>query len=110
MLRQTVRFNTFETNSSSTHSCVICTPEEYSAWEQGKLYIDYDGNFYTIEELKAEYETAEDNGRYDDFEEWAEENEYYSFDYWNGDLETDYKSRIINGQEIVVYCKFGYDG
>ena len=34
----TIRKATFETNSSSTHSMVICTQEEYDKWSKGELY------------------------------------------------------------------------
>ena len=32
---KTIRLGTFETNSSSTHSMVICSEEEYEKWANG---------------------------------------------------------------------------
>lgn len=50
-----IRFGTFETNSSSTHSLVIGTPEQIASWENGELFInyydDYATEFMTKEEL-----------------------------------------------------------
>lgn len=44
-----IRFNTFETNSSSTHSLTICTKEDYKKWENGELYY-YDERLVSKEE------------------------------------------------------------
>ena len=49
-----IRFNTFETNSSSTHTLCICSKEKYDKWNNGELYYwDNNNNFYTAEELKV---------------------------------------------------------
>lgn len=37
---KTIRNGTFETNSSSTHSIIIMTEEEYNNWENNKLLLD----------------------------------------------------------------------
>jgi len=37
-----VRQNTFETNSSSTHSIVICSKETFDKWKAGLLAFDVD--------------------------------------------------------------------
>lgn len=34
-----IRFGTFETNSSSVHSLVLCTSDDYRRLEEGELYI-----------------------------------------------------------------------
>lgn len=44
-----IRNNTFETNSSSTHSLTICTKEDYKKWENGELYY-YDERLVSKEE------------------------------------------------------------
>ena len=37
-----IRHNTFETNSSSTHSITMCLKSEYREWRKDKLYfVDY---------------------------------------------------------------------
>lgn len=70
-----IRKNTFETNSSSTHSITMCMQSDYEKWKNGELYycID-DGKFYTEQERKemlkkiyikfAATEFHEENGTY----------------------------------------------
>lgn len=41
-----IRRNVFETNSSSTHSLIICSDKTYNAWLDGKVVYDrYDEKF-----------------------------------------------------------------
>lgn len=72
-MRQTIRFNTFETNSSSTHSICICSDEEFNKFKNGKLFFSDWGreflteeeaisrvlNGRTMEELLADFEESE---------------------------------------------------
>lgn len=44
-----IRNGIFETNSSSTHSLVLCTKEKYDKWQRGELFI-LDGDFFTYDE------------------------------------------------------------
>ena len=39
-MKQTIRFNTFETNSSSTHSMIIIPDKYYKDFEDGKLTLE----------------------------------------------------------------------
>lgn len=39
-MKLSIRRNSFETNSSSTHSLTICTEEEYEKWKKGFLKFD----------------------------------------------------------------------
>ena len=53
-----VRENTFETNSSSTHSLTLASGKEYEAWEKGESLFGYSSEqFYNKENL---YETCVD--------------------------------------------------
>ena len=47
-----IRQNVFETNSSSTHSLIFCSKEEYNLLEEDQLYITYDKEFITKDEYK----------------------------------------------------------
>lgn len=113
-MKQMIRYSTFETNSSSTHSCVICTEEENKKWESGECFYsdDYKGSkFVTAEEVKAEFnkEFPEEFDE-DRFEEWCLDNDYYTIDTWGGeDYEYDTTSREINGMKIYVHCYYGFD-
>lgn len=121
----TLRLGTFETNSSSTHSMVICTEEEYEKWAKGELYASryYDG-FKTkeevIEEARKEYYERFDsegnfisNDEYETVEEFLNDwhTEWYNLDDWAGDLECDENSYTSpSGDKIRIICRYGYDG
>ena len=103
-----VRFGTFETNSSSTHSLVIGTPEQIKKWEAGELFInyydDYATEFKTKEELDQMEETEESFYRdeWKNGEEWDEATEYL-----------DHDSQIITtpgGEQLSIVCAYGRDG
>nr|DAJ52748.1 MAG TPA: hypothetical protein [Caudoviricetes sp.] len=103
-----IRFGTFETNSSSTHSLVIGTPEQIEKWENGELFIyyydDYATEFKTKEELDQMAETEKYFSRegWKNGEEWDEATEYL-----------DHDSQIITtpgGEQLSIVCAYGRDG
>lgn len=47
-----IRIGTFETNSSSTHSLVVCTEEEYNKWLKGEILVTIYGNIVTKEQYE----------------------------------------------------------
>lgn len=49
------RFGIFETNSSSTHSLILCTDETYQKFMHEELFVDWDEEeFVSIDALRAE--------------------------------------------------------
>lgn len=120
----TIRKNTFETNSSSTHSMVICTKEEWDKWAAGELYASrYYKGFKTKEEVMEEYrkEYSEyfdkegnfiPNDEYETFEDFQNDysTEWYDMDEWVGELECDENEYTTPGGEVIkVICRYGYD-
>ena len=121
---KTIRANTFETNSSSTHSMIILTEEEYNKLESGELYLK-DDEVITKEEAKNIFlkHMNEDKYMYDNdlsFEEniknYLDEFEYYPSEYpqsletWKeGDeLESDTNIYISpSGDKLKIICKYG---
>ena len=118
------RVGTFETNSSSTHSMVICTDDEYKRWCDGELFCcRWSGKFKTKEEIIQELKKdcpeyfdesgnfKEDNDDGISFEELLSENsEYYDRDEWAGDLEEESDTYTTpSGDVIHVVCRYGYD-
>ena len=117
-MRRIVRKNVFETNSSSTHSLIFCSEDEYKKIKSGRLYIDlYDDKLYTEEEFdKIIKETAEEYGVSvedvtDDpyayeipvtFDEWIDLG--YNLEY------AEYTYTTKSGEEVHALCKYGYDG
>lgn len=58
-MKRQIRYNVFETNSSSVHSITICSSDEYSKWKKGELYKQWHENAFLtrdeiIENLKCE--------------------------------------------------------
>lgn len=121
---KTIRANTFETNSSSTHSMIILTEEEYNKLESGELYLN-DDEVITKEEAKNIFlkHMNEDKYEYDDnlsFEEniknYLDEFEYYSGEYpqslenWKEEDELESDTNIYispSGDKLRIICKYG---
>lgn len=122
-----IRLGVFETNSSSTHSCVICNDEDYKKWVSGDTlycyYGDLEGKIVTIDEAmknKGVYEYKEwleDNEEEDSKESkisfLEEDGDYYSYEKFtsNEELEFDENTFTTKSGEIIhVTCMYGYDG
>lgn len=121
---KTIRANTFETNSSSTHSMIILTEEEYDKLESGELYLN-DDEVITKEEAKNIFlkHMNEDKYMYDDdlsFEEniknYLDEFEYYPSEYpqsletWKEEDELESDTNIYispSGDKLKIICKYG---
>lgn len=69
-----IRQNTFETNSSSTHSIVICSRKQFEDWKAGKCFFNKNSETFTapdpniIEQFRKEaieqYKQTHDNDPY----------------------------------------------
>lgn len=71
----------FATNSSSYHSTLILTEEEYEKWTTGKIKVEND------------YE------------------EQISYEEWGEDYETDItRYTSPSGDKLVILCEHGYNG
>jgi hypothetical protein len=98
-----IRFGVFETNSSSTHTLTIVSKEEFEKWENGDLSFD---SYHTClipitEQKECNDDDDDDDCRYQSYEEWENDDDLEIF-------VNNYKSK--NGDEIVVFGKFGYNG
>lgn len=105
-MKQTIRLNTFETNSSSTHNCVIGTKEQFDQLRIDELYI-YDNEIITKEDL---LKICEEEGV--SFESFILENNCKWEDYIG--RQTDYLehsccTKEIGDQIIEVHCFYGRD-
>ena len=103
-----IRLGIFETNSSSTHSLVIGTPEQIEKWENGELFINYYDDYATVFKTKEELDQMEET-----------EKSFYRDDWKNGeewDEATeclDHDSQIITtpgGEILSIVCAYGRDG
>lgn len=129
----TVRNNTFETNSSSTHSLIIDTEEKIKDFKNGTLWrveswsaskvagmelvdrqfiIDYIENSGDADEEFIKELKAADN---DNFEmllaesQWCDD--FISFGSWSSYLEWEEgKYTSPSGDKLAWVAKYGYDG
>lgn len=112
-----IRRGVFETNSSSVHSLVMCSDDDYNKWKKGELlYSTWDASFYTLEEALKEalkedgYENTENidlNMLSEDFKHrFLDYERFNSWDYMN--YETFDQTYTTPGGEIVH--GFGYYG
>ena len=136
-MKRQVRCGVFETNSSSTHSLVICSEEEFEAWERGELLFQEYGseNFISVTSLsdhnkqmaEEDYEERKDEFQKDwkdlskkakqkYYAKYAKENDIIDEDakiyeeyMHGGELET-FVQRYTSksGDKIVAFGKYGY--
>ncbi len=93
-----IRKRVFETNSSSTHSLVICTADEYRKFKYGDLLYDS----YNDRLVGADNVESDDEYRYRN-----------AADFWDMDWVEDSFMRDFetpSGDRMVVFGAFGRDG
>jgi len=109
-----IRRGVFETNSSSTHSITMCSKEDYDKWENGEVLLDnWKDKFITIEEAIEELKKGHKNLSDDEIKNMLDEDDWYSCErYFDSDyLETFEQTYTTkNGETIVAFGKYGYDG
>lgn len=138
-MEQNIRNQVFETNSSTTHSLTILSEDEFNEFEKGGLYLNWNDELVTRDEIKAEIDDwdsyvkdfIEDNGfdskedyldNYNYTEEqlendvinyYVKENGYKDYDHILGD-DAEYESyeehyTTKSGDKIVVFGYYGYE-
>lgn len=121
---KTIRFNTFETNSSSTHSLIIMTPEQME--KLGTDYFIFDDEIITKEKAEEIWDVIIINFETDYPEDFKNCNtregrieiiKDNSYDYpktieeWSGDYKTDsYELKTPGGELISILVYYGYNG
>lgn len=112
-----IRQSVFETNSSSTHSLILCSDEDYKKLRDGELFVEnkYSTSLVSKEErdkqikeiLSKHAELNEDD--LDSYgwdlpislDEWCDD-EYLEYGY------DDFQTK--NGEIVHAIYKYGYDG
>lgn len=124
---RSIRRNVFETNSSSTHTMTICMKSDYEKFKKGELVlsddawgfdVELDKQFYTKEEAielyKNHYEYKKEDINWEDEDEVLEalrDAGLKDIDDENDYLESYYDEFTTpNGEEIVVFGEYGYEG
>lgn len=101
MARTQIRFNVFETNSSSVHSLVLCTKQDYDRWVSGEVVVDFHSRNPII---PVDIEEYEDDKYQDD--------NFTTYKQWLR-MEGETFMRTIKtsaGEEIVAFGYYGYSG
>lgn len=133
-MKQTIRQNTFETNSSSTHNMVVIPESKMEAWENNELYYTRwtygkTGEFVEKNNGRLLYTKQElvDSGMFDDMPKREDFEDEYDFedaiyeyfcdsdfvtaDKWEKDLETDeHIYTTESGEKLHIICQYGYEG
>ena len=127
---KTIRHNTFETNSSSTHSLLILTEEENNKIDNGELFIEskYEETLITKEEadkifLEAieYYNSVYPEDKIHTIEEFKETDWYLDniseypcdINVWSEKEGLDYDVTDYvspSGDKIIIHAIYGYGG
>lgn len=127
---KTIRYGSFETNSSSTHSITMCMESDFLKWKNGEMYWNrWDEKLVPKEEVEKEFakireEFISENPGFDENdEEWQEELEkyinedgktYYSYENFNDYDYMEYETyedsfKTPNGETVVAFGYYGND-
>lgn len=93
-MRKQIRHGVFETNSSSTHSLIICTEEDFEAFRKGKKILDWRDNLVDINE-----KDSDDNGDFRTYDQMGDYFEFYTEHF-----------TTPSGDKMVAFGEYGYDG
>lgn len=119
-----IRLGVFETNSSSTHTMVIMSEEEYDKWKKGELLkYRWEDKFITkeendkiikklIEDYAKEYNIPVEDVDVDDLKYEYDDDIAYTFEEYDDrmDLESDIEEYTTkNGEKLIIKCWYGYD-
>lgn len=88
-----IRIGVFETNSSSTHTLVVCTDEELEKWKKGEMIYEYGEGL-----IPSNYTNTPSDG--ETFEAFMD-NEYLEID--------SYTYVTKGGEKLNIICKHGYN-
>ena len=97
-----IRRGLFETNSSSIHSMVLCTEDEYNRWLAGELAFDIDEGVLTTD-LKGEWSYVGE-----DFEKIN--NTRHHFDDRTGHTYVDADYKLVTLSDGTKVGLLEYDG
>lgn len=107
-MKKTVRYGVFETNSSMTHSLIICTKEQLDKWRNKELWHPRWGEgFITKEEMErriANPGSYEDEDDFESYDAFMSDHGYWDFEHDSGEFTTP------SGDEMCWVAAYGRDG
>ena len=130
-MKRQIRKGVFETNSSSTHSLVMCLKSDFDRWNNGEVLL-FTGNewlypddnapqknhFYTKEqaiefEKSSKYPPADDmDWDGEEAEEYLRDNEWYTCENYDDEYLEWFDDTFTtpSGEEIIAFGQYGYCG
>ena len=130
-MKRQIRRGVFETNSSSTHSLVMCLKSDYDRWANGELLL-YTGwgygytedhqpkenHFYTKEQV-IEFERSSNYPPSDDMdwnsseaEDYLSDREWRTYDNYDNEYLEWFEDTFTtpSGETVVAFGQYGYEG
>lgn len=115
-MKRQIRFNVFETNSSSTHSISMCPEEEYNKWINNELFLNQRYSpkkiFITKSEALEILEQLNPDYDEDDLEHALYDIDIYTHEkYFDNDYLCSFKETYTTqkGETIVAFGLYGSD-
>ena len=110
-MRQTIRLNTFETNSSSYHTLIIMSKDEFEKFKNGELYFapHQDRIFMTDKDIPEIDEFKIDNKDYENLseKELTAAIDVFKDEYFDTDYALGYSYDYLDSCTETVYDKEG---
>lgn len=100
-MKQLIRFNTFETNSSSIHTLSIVNKDDFEKFKSGELYYYRYGEFIKREDIPYLEEFKSEGYKSD------KDIDNFLYDFCNGDYSYLYTSGNLDYCTETVYDKEG---
>ena len=126
-----VRSNTFETNSSSTHSICMCTKDQYDSWASdwdslkadSVIYSNCEEKLVAVEEAvkyaNRYHDSVElsdildtDSPKHDDAVDYMRDEGFMTCDDFDDYTEESYYGEFVTpgGETVVAFCNYRWDG
>lgn len=136
-MKKKIRRGVFESNSSSTHSLVMCSEKKFESWKNGELLLnEWEKEFISVNNLSDkdkldaanEYEESKNEFQKDwkDLSDEAKQHYYVVYAEKNGLIDDGktyeqymndtYLETFINtyttesGDKVIAFGKYGFDG
>lgn len=102
------RLNAFETNSSSTHTLIVCSEEDYNKWagdtDTGLVLDIWKEELVHKEDINSEL--LEDPQRYYTYERYKNDLWEDKFGY---NMESVLEKREVDGKDVIIFGFYGHD-
>ena len=109
-MKQTIRYNTFETNSSSVHSLTLIDKETFEDFKKNKLFYDADtASFHKYDELPNLSAFKDECPDFDTLPKDVQEYKikYFIENFFDTDYAAGYTYNYLDVESLPVYDEHG---